>query len=46
MTRPILLELALCIIQEIVSNGIERVKTLAARSNRLEVQWENGESVR
>ena len=28
MRKPILLELALCIIQEIVSNGIERAKTL------------------
>ena len=28
MTKPILLELALCIIQEIVSNGLARLKTL------------------
>ena len=28
MTRPILLELALCIIQEIVLNGVGRAKTL------------------
>ena len=28
MTKPILLELALCIIQEIASNGVARTKTL------------------